>query len=138
MMKFFNVLKNETGFTMVEALISTMILALSLFIVGLAIYAEFPVINQNREKAIATLSAQEEVESIRGMPFDTMLSLGSSFTTSGFSYLSNPVGALTIDDIMGNANIRRISVTVSWSSLAGGTMQKSLVTLVTRNGINKQ
>jgi type II secretory pathway pseudopilin PulG len=131
-------LTDKRGFTLIEAFVATIVLALSLFIVGLAIYMEFPVINQNREKAIAALSAQEEIENIRGMSFDTILTLGSSFVSSGFAYLKNPAGTLTIDDPFGNANIRRVSVRVSWSSLTGGTMQRDLVTFVTRNGIDKQ
>lgn len=137
-MKILKILGNRRGFTLIEAFVSTLILALSLFIVGLAIYAEFPIINQNREKAIATLAAQQEIENIRGMSYDTILALGSSFTTESFSYLENPTGTLTVDSIFGDPDIRRVSVTVSWSSMAGGTMQKNLVTMVTRNGINKQ
>ena len=131
-------LSDKKGFTLVEALTASVVLAIGLFVVGLAIYAEFNFINQNREKAIATLAAQEEIEAIRGMPFDNILNLGSSFTTSGFTYLKNPIGTLTIDNIYGASNIRRVSVTVQWDSLTGRVLQKSLVTIMARNGINKQ
>jgi Tfp pilus assembly protein PilV len=126
------------GFTLIEALIAAGVLALGLFAVGLAIYAEFPFINQNREKTIATLAAQEEIETIRGKPFDEILALSSSFTASGFEYLKNPVGTVTVDNIYNESDIRRVSVTVTWDSSTGRTLHKSLTTLMTRNGINKQ
>lgn len=129
---------NRNGFTLIEAMVAALIVALGLFAVGLAIYAEFPFINQNREKTIATLAAQEEIESIRGMPYDSILALSSSFTASGFVYLENPAGAVTVDNIYGENDIRRVSVTVSWDSSTGSRLQKSLVTMVTRNGINKE
>ena len=69
----------KKGVTLIEAVVSTFIMAIGLFVVGTAIYSQFSSLNQNREKAIATLSAQEEIESIRGMPFDSILALGSSF-----------------------------------------------------------
>ena len=129
---------DNRGVTLIESVIAALIMAIGLFVVGTAIYSQFSSLNQNREKAIATLSAQEEIENIRGMSFDSILALGSSFTSSGFDYLNNPSGALVIDSIYGSSNIKRISVTVSWDSITGGSLNRKLVTIVTRGGINKQ
>ncbi len=129
--------KDTKGFTLVETLLASFIMAIGLFAVATAIYSQFFSLNQNREKAIATLAAQEEIERIRGMPFNTVMNLPSSFTTDGFTYLNNPTGTVTISDSYGN-KIKKISVTVTWNSLTGQALQKSLVTLVTENGINKQ
>lgn len=132
------IVKNKKGFSLVESLASSIILAIGLFAVGVALYTQFSSINQNREKAIASLAAQEEIENVRGMSFDDILALGTSFTATGFAYLGNPVGTINIDDIYGDANIRRVSITVQWNSANGSVMQKKLATLVTRNGIDKQ
>jgi len=119
-------------------------MAIGLLAVVAAISSQITTLNQNREKAIAALSAQEEIESIRSMPFDDILNLGtsSSFTASGFVYLNNSSGIVTVDNTYGPissaADARRISVTVNWKSINGKTLQKTLTTLVTRNGINKQ
>lgn len=129
--------KGIKGFTLIEALLASFVMAIGLFAVGTAIYSQFFSLNQNREKAIATLAAQEEIESIRGMPFSTIVGLPSSFTADGFAYLNNPTGTLTVSNSYGG-KIKKISVTVTWNSLTGQTLQKSLVTLVTENGINKQ
>ncbi len=131
-------LATNKGFTLVEAFLASIVFALSLFAILLATYTEFSFVNKNREKAIASLAAQEEIESIRGRPFDTILGLGTSFTSSGFSYLKNPVGTLTIDNPYGSNDIRKISVMVTWDSLGGQTMHRELVTMVTHHGINKQ
>lgn len=128
----------KKGFTLIEAFAATCVLAISLLSAGFAIYTQLYFINQLREKSIATLAAQEEVEAIRGMPFDNVLNLGSSFTASGFTYLKSPVGTVTVDDIYSTGNMRRVSITVSWASVTGKALQRTLVTLMSRNGINKQ
>ena len=73
-------LSNKKGFTLVEAFAASAILATALFVIGLAIYAEFSFISQNREKALATMAAQEYIEHIRAMPFDSVLAIGSSLS----------------------------------------------------------
>jgi len=92
--------------------------------------------------AIATLSAQEEIEKIRGLPFDTVLGIDAAWVAAnppaGFVYLKNPVCTVTTDDIYGNGNIRRLSVVVRWRSTTGPVLQTTVVTLMSRNGINKQ
>jgi len=129
---------NKQGFTITEAVAATIILGIGVFIIGSAFFQEYYTINKLREITLATLAAQEEIENIRGMTFDAVSSLGTSFTASGFTYLKNPTGTLKVDDIYNDTNIRRVSVAVSWHSLSGQTLTKSLVTLVTRSGIDKQ
>ncbi|MFH0764695.1 MAG: hypothetical protein V1927_06805 [Candidatus Omnitrophota bacterium] len=135
-------LSNKKGFTVIEAFAACSILAICLLSTGLAIYTQFPFINQNREKAIATLAAQEEIEKIRGLPFDAILAINPSWVAAnlpaGFAYLTNPACAVTLDAVYGDSNIQRVSVTVSWSSTSGPTLQKTILTLISRNGINKQ
>jgi hypothetical protein len=128
------------GFTLIEALSVACILAIGLFAVGAAFFGELAILSKEKSSAIATLAAQEEIENLRGMIFDDILALGpsSSFTTSGFVYLKEPAGTLTLENIYSNANIRKVTVTVSWRSIAGATLQNSLATLISRGGIDKQ
>lgn len=131
-------LPNKKGFTLVEAISSAVILGIGLIIVAIVFYEELRNINKLRETTIATLAIQEGIEQVRAKPFNDILNLGSSFTATGFTYLKNPVGTIAIDNIYGDSNIRRVSVTVIWNSLYGGTLSKSIATLITRNGIDKQ
>ena len=137
-------LSKRRGFTLIEAVGTTIILGIGLFVVGSAFFWEFGIINALRETTIATLAAQQEIEAIRGMPFSNILNLGSHFTfnkttISSLRYLSNPQGDGYLDEVYGSGNnMRRLSVTVTWGSLSGRTMSKSLVTLVTNGGIDKQ
>ena len=72
------------------------------------------------------------------MTFDNILALGSSFTAAGFSNLSNPTGTLIIDNPYSTDNIRRVTIIVGRTSPQGRFLSKTLVTLVTRGGINRQ
>lgn len=128
----------KKGFTLVEVMAAAAVLSISLLSGGFAIYTQLNFIGQIREEAIATLAAQEEIENIRGMAFDNIINLSSSFSASGFIYLNEPTGTVTVDNIYGDNNSRRVSVTVSWHSFAGATRNQTLATLMTRNGINKQ
>ena len=129
-------------------------MAIGLFAVMAAISSQIAVINKDRENIIATLAAQEKIEDIRGMSFADILDsnkLTPTFTATGpndankvpgLSYLNNASGTVVVDNtyspVSGAADIRRVSVTVSWLSSTGSVLQKEQATLVTRSGINKQ
>lgn len=131
-------LKKRRGLTLVEALLAAIILGVSIVAIATVLYRQFIIINLSREATIATLCAQEEIEKIRGLPFDDILNLNPSFVATGFEYLTDPVGTVTVGNSYGN-DIKKISVAVSWtSSLGGRTFSRSLATLVTRSGIDKQ
>ncbi len=128
----------QIGFTLVELLISIFILSLS--IIGtLGVFARGHVyLAEIRQLSIATQAVREEVESIRDLSFAEVLALNPSFTVSAFDQLINPTGLLSIDDPYTSNDIRRVTATVSWISPQGRTLSRSLTTLITRNGINKQ
>lgn len=142
----FNPVCNKKGVTLIEATIASSIMALGLFAVGTAIYSQFSSLNQNREKAIATLAAQGEIESIRGMAFDSILPLTSFDETSapGLAYLHYEEGFgrgdIEVDSagFISGPDIRKISVIVTWDSMSGKRLERRLVTFVTRDGINKR
>jgi len=137
-------LSSKRGFTLIEALATTVILGIGLFAIGSAFFGEFAAINTLRETTIATLAGQQEIDTLRGMPFNNILNLGPHFTFDktnivSLQYLNNPRGNVYLDKIYNNDNnMRRVSITVTWDSLSGKTLSKSLVTLITNNGIDKQ
>ena len=144
-MKRINILSNKKGFTLVEALSASVIMAIGLMAVMAAIYLQNTVLNKDREQTIATLTAQGEIEFLRGKPFDDIVT--ESFyegDAPGLGYLRYGSGHGKGDIVVGPAdftsdtNIKKVSVIVTWNSINGNTLQRSMATLVTRNGINKQ
>ncbi|MDP3790515.1 MAG: prepilin-type N-terminal cleavage/methylation domain-containing protein [Candidatus Omnitrophota bacterium] len=137
-------LAHKKGFTLVEVLIAALIMGIGLISVGAAIYEQFSFVGQIRERVIADMAAQEEIEYIRGLPFNTIINSNTAFPNpSSFSSLlnnNNPSVAVAVDNYLSDPsnNIRRVSVTVSWDSFMGSRLQTNLVTLVTRNGIDRQ
>ena len=141
----FRYLSGRRGVTLLEAVVATFIMALGLFVVGTAIYSQFSSLNQNREKAIATLAAQGEIEFLRGQPFGGIVTkpfykedapgLGYLRYGSGFGK-----GDIVVDSagFTANSNIKRVSVTVKWDSISGKSLEKTVTTLMTNSGINKQ
>jgi hypothetical protein len=123
---------------------ATVIVGIGLIVIGTAIYSQFYVIGQIRERIIANLAAQEEIEYIRGLPFNTITSSSTTFPNpSAFSSSlrnNSPQLSVQVDNYMNDPsnNMRRVSVTVRWTSMTRQALQTSLTTLVTRNGVDKQ
>lgn len=133
----------KKGFSLIEVVIATLIIGIGLIIVGTVIYSQFYTIGQIRERMIATLAAQEEIEYIRGMSFDTTTNPNTAFPKpSAFNSslkTNNPQLTVQVDNYMNDPlnNMRRVSVTISWTSITGKTLQTNLTTLITRGGIDK-
>ena len=128
----------KAGFTLVEVLVSIMILAFCLSGTLFIFTKAHLLMNEIKQKAIALDAVKSEIETIRGMNFDSVLLLGSNFSENGFNQLKNPVGTLTLSDTFSSGDIRRVTASVSWESISGRTNSVSLSTNVTREGVNKQ
>jgi len=131
---------NKKGFTLIETLVSALILGIGLVMMGAALYSGFLFLDGAKEISIASLAAQEEVETIRNNSYANILAMGASFsfTPSSFSSLESPTGTVTIDNIYSTDNIRRLSVRVTWTGYKGRSMSTTLVTLITNSGIDRQ
>jgi len=64
--------------------------------------------------------------------------LGSTFTAGGLSQLTNVTATQTVDDPFSDADIKRVTLTVSWAGPQGRILNKGLSAYVTNEGINKQ
>lgn len=134
--------KKEEGFTLIEVLVTMVILSgvltalLSCFIYGLSI------ISRMKQTAIATQIIQEQLEDIRDKTYDEIVSLGTSFENTRLDQLSTQSGGeeasggVVVESSEGD-DIKKITVTVQWT-YRGRAQREDLVTFITREGINKK
>ena len=123
---------------MVEVLVSIFLLGTCLLVITFAFSAGMEYIMMIKERSIATQSAQECIELIRDMPFSDILTVSSDFTSPGMNSLDSATGTITVDNPNGTDDMRRVTITIDWTSIRGTAESKTLVTFVTRGGINKQ
>jgi hypothetical protein len=139
------IISSKKSFTLIEALAASIIMAIGLFSVISVSNLQTIFLNDNREQTIAALTAQGEIEFLRGQPFDDIVTrsfyeddapgLAHLHYNSGFGK-----GDIVVDSAVftNDSNIKRVSVIVTWDSVKGKTLQRIMATLVTKNGINKQ
>ncbi|MGD2295188.1 MAG: prepilin-type N-terminal cleavage/methylation domain-containing protein [Candidatus Aminicenantes bacterium] len=128
--------KSRKGFSLIEVLIAVFILGIiSLTLISIFIYG-FNVVYRIKQVTLATRIAQEEVEFIRNMNYDDILTLGPSFSHDSFSELVNGTGSLSLEDGSGG-DIKKLTVSVTWD-YRGTNMRKDVVTFITRDGVNKR
>jgi type IV pilus assembly protein PilV len=121
-------LNQQEGMTLVEILV-----AVTVLIVGiLAVAIMFPTSSGNIDHAgrtsTATALAQEKLEEIRNTLFDSIT--GGSDNPSGYSRVWT-----VSDDGSYPFRLRRVTVTVSWSSGLGRPHSVTLETLIAENKI---
>jgi hypothetical protein len=96
----------------------------------------FNLLSRTKQVTLATQICQEQVEFIRNKPFDSIVSLGTTYTNDKLVSLLNGQGTQAIESSVG-ADIRKLTVSVSWR-FRGQTLRKDVVTLITRSGIDKK
>jgi prepilin-type N-terminal cleavage/methylation domain-containing protein len=124
------------GFTLIEVLVTMMILAVVLTALLSCFIQGFDILTRMKQMTIATQSIQNELELIRSMHYNDILSLDDTFTNDSLSYLENSSGIIDLEDSVG-AEIKKLTVSVTWI-YRGRQMQKEIVTYVTKKGINKK
>ncbi len=126
----------EGGFTLIEVLITIMMLAVVLTALLSCFIQAFDILTRMKQMTIATQSIQSELELIRSMHYIDILSLDNTYTNDSLSYLENGSGVINLEDSVG-AEIKKLTVSVTWT-YRGKQMQKEVVTYVTKKGINKK
>jgi prepilin-type N-terminal cleavage/methylation domain-containing protein len=126
----------KDGFTLIEVLITIMMLAVVLTALLSCFIQAFDILTRMKQMTVATQSIQSELELIRSMHYNDILSLDDTFTNDSLSYLENSSGIIDLEDSVG-AEIKKLTVSVTWT-YRGRQMQKEVVTYVTKKGINKK
>ncbi|UCE21520.1 MAG: type II secretion system protein [Candidatus Aminicenantes bacterium] len=126
----------QGGFTLIEVLITIMMLAVVLTALLSCFIQAFDILTRMKQMTIATQSIQSELELIRSMRYNDILTLDNTFTNDSLAYLENSSGIINLEDSLG-AEIKKLTVSVTWT-YRGRQMQKEIVTYVTKKGINKK
>ena len=133
------------AFTLIEVMLAIMIISTAMTGVLMTFTKSTALISQTEEIVLATSILQEQVERIRLRAYDNIISTyypSGTFNSTLFSDLNNPVGTIALDYPYGsgypNNRIVRVVVTLNWTSNGGRAMAKSMVSLITDGGINKQ
>ena len=128
--------KSQEGFSLIEVLIGIFILGIvSMTLISVFMYG-FNVVFRTKQITLATQIAQEEVELIRNMEFDDIVSMGTTFSHESLAELVNGQGSLAVQDGPGD-DIKKLTVSVIWD-YKGTNMRKDVVTFITREGVNKK
>jgi len=128
----------RSGFTLVEVVVSVLILATALTGSLLVFTKSNILISEIQQHAVANQAVKEEIEEIRDLTYADVLTRPSTFTKTSMSNLVNATGTLAIDDALSDDDIRRVTATLAWDSPRGRQLSVSSSTYITNSGINRQ
>jgi type IV pilus assembly protein PilV len=112
--------KNQSGFTLIEVIISIFILAVVLLAISSLVCSIMRSNSQSRELTAATTLAQDKLESLRQRSFSSLTPGSDSVRLGNIDYIRQWAVAVT-------GNIAIITVKLNWASRGGH--QISLTTL---------
>ncbi|MDP3741451.1 MAG: prepilin-type N-terminal cleavage/methylation domain-containing protein [bacterium] len=122
------------GFSLIEVVIALAIVLIAVSIFAVAINT-VPLTKHARNQNLAYHLAAKKVEELRNTPFDSLPASGS-FNDAGFTDLPQASGNLAVANYSGSAQIKRLTVTVSWSE-SGSSQSLVLETLMSDRGLNQ-
>lgn len=133
------ILRSRCGLTILEVMIAVSIGTLVIGSIVAVMRSGQLLAGDNRCRIYAMNGLREELEFLRGMgdsEFDTIDALdGTTFSNGQIVKLDTGSGSRDIDASFG-ADIRKVTLTVTWNSRSGRTLAESLTTRITRRGIN--
>ena len=121
--------KKNRGFSLVEVIVTIFVIG-TMLVVSQAIRLGAPLAQSVRDQDIALKVAQNEVEELRALGYESLPPSGS-FSDSLLASLSSGSGNVTVSDF--NTGTKKVIVTVSWSE-RGAEESIVLSTLITKIG----
>lgn len=126
------------GFTLVETVISVVLGTFVIVGIGFALESGIFTSTDNRSRIYSLNALRKELETIRQMNYDAFTALGasSSFSNSQITKLSGGAGSRSIAATSFGDDIKKLTLTVSWTARDGTALSKKVTTYVTRKGLN--
>lgn len=130
--------RNRAGFTLLEAMIATLILGFVLSGVLAVSSQSMRQMNDVRLRARSSEVLQRKLEDIRLLNWTQIQSLGSTFTdpTDTQGRFAGLIAQSNYDSYGGTTTVVRVTLSVVWTNQVSRVVTNSLSTLVTRNGLN--
>ncbi len=119
----------QAGSILVDLMVGTAILATGLFSVWMSLATIAGFVTVDRQRSDARLALANQIETVRGAPFDQLF-LG----TTSRSVSALPSGTLTQTITAVTADLRQVELIASWTAQTG-VKRASVVTQVARGGI---
>ena len=142
--------RNQAGATLIEAIVSMGVFGISFVSLYAGMSMSFSIIGNARENLRATQIMVEKTETIRLYSWDQINTAGfipATFTeyydpsggtnssTSGVAYSGRVTIANGPSGHSYSADMKRVTISVSWNAAGGRTHSRSMNTYVTRNGL---
>lgn len=128
---------SQKGFTLVEVMVTLVLAVMTITAVGAALDNGIRLTADNRSHLYALNALREQMEVLRNTSFTTISGYASStsFTNTQLAKLQNGTGTLAIANGAG-ADIKKVTLTVSWTLKNGSTRTESVTSYITRQGLN--
>lgn len=131
-------ISNTKALTLVEVIFAAALIA----IIAVALFNTFAraynYLQYITELRTATLVLQEQVSRTRDLSYSEIQALGPSFFSTEMAALRNAAGTMSRSSYGGSGTIMKITFALDWTGYNGQPKHKTIVTLMTEDGINKK
>lgn len=132
--KIEKLLKSQSGVTLLELTAALFVLTVGMFGVIRMYHFGLNKMHALNESAVATEAIQNEVETLRSLPFSELRNTKRGHfvsETPALSRLVNATPSVTISDFPGGPRrLKEVTVSIKWTGENGRTIQKKVTTLV--------
>lgn len=128
----------KKAFTLIESLFTLSLICLIAvaFLTSLIVSVNY--VRKSYELRTASLILQEQMSILRERSYSEVQALGGSFSSGHMSALTNASGAVTKAPYGGHSDILKITYTINWTTFDNRAASRSVVTMITNQGIDKK
>ncbi len=127
-------LRNESGVTLIELTAALFVLTVGMFGVIQMYHYGLGKMHALNESAVAMEAIQNEIETLRSLPFSQLRNTDSGpfvSETPTLASLVNATPSVTIKDFAaGPKRLKEVTVSIRWTGENGRTIEKKVTTLI--------